>query len=157
MKANKYLLTGVFLLVTIAVFSQDCVDYHRFARCKMDLQRGYKKYSQSKSAAISELDTLEFNIVFYGQKDYIFSFCTRQDLYPINFRLLDPDSRTVLYDNANDRYIESLSIGFDATRSLIVQVTVFAGRDNKGGAEADAGCIGLLLQYKNYPKEKKHE
>ncbi|MCK4750342.1 MAG: hypothetical protein KAT15_24970 [Bacteroidales bacterium] len=152
MKTNKYYLTALFLLFTMTLFAQDCVEYHRFSGCNMDLQKGYKVYSQSKSAAIAVNDTLEFNIVFYGQKDYILSFCTRQDLYPINFHLLDPGSRVVLYDNAGDRYIESLGIGFEATRALIVQVTVFAGRENPGETEADAGCIGMLLQYRSYSK-----
>ncbi len=152
MKTNKYCLTAFFLLLTMILLAQDCVEYHRFAGCNMDLQRGHKVYSQSKSAAIGVNDTLEFNIVFYGQKDYVFSFCTRADLYPINFRLLDPDSRYVLYDNAADKYTETLGIGFDATRALIVQVTVFAGREYTGETEVDEGCIGLLLQYKSYPK-----
>jgi hypothetical protein len=151
MKTTKWLLTCLLLIATAALFGQDCVDYHRSAGCNMDRQRGYKIYSQSKSAVITVKDTIEFNIVFYGQKDYIFSFCTRQDLYPIHFRLIDPASRDVLYDNANDRYIESLGIGFDTTRSLAVQITVLADKARQAELEDDVGCIGLLMQYRSYP------
>ncbi len=154
MKTTKCFITGLLLISTAVLFGQDCVDYHRFSGCNMDRQRGYKIYSQSKSAVISVQDTIEFNIVFYGQKDYVFTFCTRQDLYPINFRLFDADSRNVLYDNANDRFIESLGIGFDATRSVTIQLNVLAGNARPSELENDVGCIGLLLQYRNYPKSE---
>ncbi len=150
MKTTKCCIIGLLLLSTTPLLAQDCVDYHNSDGCFLDRQRGYKLYSQSKSAPISIDDTIEFNIVFYGQKDYVFSLCTRQDLYPINFLLLDPVTRDVLYDNANDRYIESLGIGFDATRSLTVQINVLADKKTLSEKEDDVGCIGLLLQYKNY-------
>ena len=150
MKTTKCCIIGLLLLFTTVLLAQDCVDYHNSDGCFLDRQRGYKLYSQSKSAPISIDDTIEFNIVFYGQKDYAFSLCTRQDLYPINFRLLDPVTRDVLYDNANDRYIESLGIGFDATRSLTVQINVLANKKPHSDKEDDVGCIGLLLQYRKY-------
>jgi hypothetical protein len=150
MKTTRCCLFGLLLFSATALFAQDCVDYYNAAGCNLDRQRGYKIYSQSKSATISVADTIEFNIVFYGQKEYIFSFCTRQDLYPINFRLVDPDTKNVLYDNANDRYIESLGIGFDATRSLAVQINVLADKTPVPEQEDGVACIGLLLQYRNY-------
>jgi hypothetical protein len=150
MKTNRCYLIGLLILSTTSLFAQDCVEYYNSTGCSLDRQRGYKIYSQSKSAPISVDDTIEFNIVFYGQKEYIFSLCTRQDFYPINFRLVDPDTHDVLYDNANDRYIESLGIGFDATRSLAILINVLADKTLASEQEDNVGCIGLLLQYRNY-------
>jgi hypothetical protein len=120
----------------------------------MDRQKGYKIYSQSKSVGMSPIDTVEFNIVFYGQKDYIFSFCTHAKLYPVHFILIDPDTGDVLYDNANDRYIESLGIGFDVTKSLKIRVDVLARKSSEEEIENYLGCLGLLIQYRNYAKKK---
>jgi len=116
----------------------------------MDLQKDYKLYSQSTSAVIGLKDTIEFNVVFYGQKDYIFSFCTDKNLYPVNFRLIDPDTSELLYDNSGDRYLESLSIGFDVTRRLNIQVNVLGGISGKGDLKDYTGCLGILFQCKNY-------
>jgi len=120
----------------------------------MDRNKEYKIYSQSRSAVISATDTIEFTVVFYGQKDYICSFCTHQKFYPINFRLLDPDTKEVLYDNKDDKYIESLGVGFDVTKSLIIQVNVLARKATPEEIKGYLSCIGLLIQYKNYSERK---
>jgi hypothetical protein len=146
----------LLLLVTAppCVMAQDCVDYHKLGDCMMDRQKGYKLYSQSKSVNLNPTDTVAFNIVFYGQKDYILSFCTHAKLYPVHFLLIDPDSGDVLYDNAKDKYIESLGIGFDVTKSLTVTVDVVARKATEEEIEDYVGCLGLLIQYRNYARKK---
>jgi hypothetical protein len=148
------ILFVLFLIAPLSMMAQDCVDYHKLGDCMMDRQKGYKIYSQSKSVGMSPIDTVEFNVIFYGQKDYIFSFCTHAKLYPVHFVLIDPDSGDVLYDNAKDRYIESLGIGFDVTKSLTIKVDVVARKASEEEIEQYVGCIGLLIQYKNYSQKK---
>ncbi len=148
------ILFVLFLIAPLSMMAQDCVDYHKLGDCMMDRQKGYKIYSQSKSVGMSPTDTVEFNVIFYGQKDYIFSFCTHAKLYPVHFVLIDPNSGDVLYDNAKDRYIESLGIGFDVTKSLTIKVDVVARKASEEEIEQYVGCLGLLIQYKNYSKKK---
>jgi hypothetical protein len=148
------ILIVLLVIAPLSVMAQDCVDYHKLGDCMMDRQKGYKIYSQSKSVSISPKNTVEINIVFYGQKDYIFSFCTHAKLYPVHFVLIDPDSEDVLYDNANDKYIESLGIGFDVSKSLTIKVDVVARKASEEEIEQYVGCLGLLIQYRNYTKKK---
>ena len=70
MKYIRYiqLLTIALFLLPVSIIAQDCVDYHELGDCMMDRQKGFKVYSQSKSVSMSPLDTVELNIVFYGQK-----------------------------------------------------------------------------------------
>ena len=156
MKTIKNLIIfAIFsFIVIVQLWSQDCTNYHELGDCIMDRNKDFKIYSQSKSIAISPLDTVELNIVFYGQKDYIISFCTHRKFYPINFKLIDPDTREILYDNTQDRYIESLGVGFDVTKSLTIQVSVLARKATPEEIEGYIGCLGLLLQYRNYPERK---
>lgn len=156
MRYSRYILfiVGFLFAFPLAFFAQDCVDYHEVGDCYMDRQRGFKIYSQSKSVTISALDTIDLNIVFYGQKDYIFSFCTHTRFYPVHFQLIDPDNGNVLYDNASDRYVESLGIGFDVTKSLTIKVDLLARKATEEEIEDYLGCLGLLIQYKNYPDKK---
>jgi len=156
MKYLRYvqLLTlGIFLLPS-GLLAQDCVGYHEIGDCMLDRQKGFKVFSQSKSVSISLRDTVEFNIVFYGQKDYILSFCAHRKMYPIHFVLLDQESEQVLYDNANDKFIESLGVGFDVTKSLTIKVDVLARKATEEEIENFLGCVGLLIQYKSYEKKK---
>jgi hypothetical protein len=151
---NLIILIIFGFIVPAHLIAQDCTNYHELGDCIMDRQREYKIYSQSKSVAISALDTIELNIVFYGQKDYILSFCTHRKFYPVNFKLIDPDTQEILYNNAQDRYIESLGVGFDVTKSLTIQVIVLARKATPEEIEGYMGCLGLLLQYRNYPERK---
>ena len=156
MKALIYIsLISLVLVSGISELkAQDCVTYHEVGDCMLDRQKGYKVYSQSKSVSMGLLDTVELNVVFYGQKDYILSFCAHRKMYPIHFVLEDPETNQVLYDNANDKYIESLGVGFDATKTLTMKIDVLARKATEEEIEDFIGCLGLLVQYKNYPKKK---
>jgi hypothetical protein len=153
-KIRFSILLSIWLLSVQLAWSQDCATYHEVGDCIMDRNKAYKIYSQSRSAVISATDTVEFSVVFYGQKDYICSFCTHQKFYPVHFRLIDPDTKEVLYDNKDDNYIESLGVGFDVTKTLIIQVSVLARKATPEEMKDYLSCIGLLMQYKNYPEKK---
>ena len=146
---------SIFLfLVPYNAFSQDCEFHHTEGDCRYDIQRGYKIYSQSNSVVLSPLDTVEMNIVFYGQKDYMLSFCTNKKMYPVHFVLIDQQTKQVLYDNEEDKYLESLGVGFDVTKSLILKIDVLARSSTEQEIKENVGCLGLLIQYKNYAKKK---
>lgn len=156
MKHIRYLrlLALALSLLPLGSLAQDCVDYHKVGDCMMDRQKGFKVYSQSKSVSMSLLDTVELNLVFYGQKDYILSFCAHRKMYPIHFVLIDQQTNQLLYDNAEDKYIESLGVGFDVTKSLVIKIDVLARRAKEAEIEGYLGCLGLLIQYRNYEKKK---
>jgi len=153
-KGYIQILTALLLILPINLISQDCENHHRDGDCRYDIQRGYKIYSQSHSASMTPMDTLEINAVFYGQKDYILSFCTHKKMYPIHFILIDKQTGQVLYDNEEDKYLESLGLGFDVTKSLIIKVDVLARESTEEEIKGNIGCLGLLIQYKNYPNKK---
>ena len=154
------LIRTIQILVVFALFlpgqlfSQDCDRHHIEGDCRFDLQKGYKSYSQSHSTRISPKDTVEMNVIFYGQKDYILSFCTHRKLYPVHFVLIDQQSGEVLYDNKEDDFLESLGLGFDVTKSLTIKANVLARKASDQEIEEKVGCLGFLIQYKNYPKKK---
>ena len=148
------ILTALLFLVPAYVLSQSCDNYHTDGDCRYDLQRGFDIYSQSKSISIGPLDTAELNLVFYGQKDYILSFCTHRKLYPIHFVLIDQQTNQVLYDNEEDKYLESLGLGFDISKPILIKVDVLARDSSEEEIKENMGCLGLLIQYKKYPNKK---
>jgi len=154
LKRNIQVLAILCLMLPVQLLSQDCDRHHIEGDCRFDLQRGYNSYSQSHSTRISPKDTVEMNVIFYGQKDYILSFCTHRKLYPVHFVLIDQQTKEVLYDNQEDEFLESLGLGFDVTRSLTIKVSVLARLSTPQELEEKIGCLGFLIQYKNYPKKK---
>ena len=148
------ILALLLLMLPGQLISQNCDTHHLDGACQYDLQKGYKVYSQSHSSNISALDTVELNVVFYGQKDYILSFCTHKNLYPIHFVLIDQQTGDVLYDNEDDKYIESLGLGFDVAKPMTIRVDVIARKSTEEEIKEKIGCVGLLIQYKNYARKK---
>ena len=148
------ILAVMILFIPLQLLSQDCDNHHNDGDCRYDIQRGFKIYSQSKSVTMSPLDTVEVSAVFYGQKDYVLSFCTHRKMYPIHFILIDQQTGQVLYDNEEDKYLESLGLGFDVTKTLIIKIDVLARESTEEEIKENMGCLGLLIQYKNYPKKK---
>lgn len=153
-KIPQSLLIILLLVLPLHLRAQNCEQHHMVGDCRLDIQRGYKTYSQSTSVSMSPLDTIEMNAVFYGQKDYIISFCTHRKLYPVHFVLIDQQTNQVLYDNEEDKYLESLGVGFDVSRSLIIKVNVLARESSEEEIKENIGCLGMLIQYKNYSKKK---
>ena len=144
----------LILMLPGQLISQNCDTHHLDGDCQYDLQKGYKVYSQSHSTQISALDTVEMNVVFYGQKDYVLSFCTHKNLYPIHFVLIDQQTDEVLYDNQDDKYIESLGLGYDVAKPITIRVDVIARKSTEEEIKEKLGCVGLLIQYKNYARKK---
>ena len=149
-------ILALLLSVPPAILSQDCQNHHHEGECRFDLKRDHEIYTQSSSISMSPLDTVEMNIVFYGQKDYILSFCTHKKMYPVHFVLIDRQTGEILYDNERDRYLESLGLGFDVTRSLTIRINVLARESTEEEIRNNVGCLGLLIQYKNYEEKKVH-
>ncbi|MCK4748956.1 MAG: hypothetical protein KAT15_18015 [Bacteroidales bacterium] len=148
------ILVVLFLFTASQLIGQNCETHHTDGDCRYDLKKGFEVYSQSHSVTLSQLDTIEINAVFYGQKDYILSFCTHKKMYPIHFILIDQQTKQVLYDNEEDNYLESLGLGFNVTKSLIIKVDVLARGLSEEEIKENPGCLGLLIQYKNYPNNK---
>jgi|GEM_PF-1072154 len=142
----------LFSLFSIISYSQDCGDYynyHKWVNCTKTIKRNYKIYTQPKNTRIGINDTLTYNIVFNGNRDYIISFCADQIYYPISIRLLQPETGIELYDNATDDYVSSIGVGFYKTQNLLIVITSMADKLAKDKIKGDDGtCVGMIMQWK---------
>lgn len=149
----KLLIVQFFLLgFSQLLFSQDCETCFKMGDCRMDLQKEYKIYGPSKGIPITTRDTVELNVVFSGQREYIFTFCTDKELYPIHFRIIDSESGALIYDNTEDRYIESLGVEFDVSKNLTFKINVLGKSNDIADLHDRSGCLGVLFQYRSYDK-----
>jgi hypothetical protein len=77
-------------------------------------------------------------------------------MYPIHFMLIDEQTDQLLYDNQEDKFIESVGLGFDVSKTIRVKITVLARESTEQEIEENIGCVGVLVQYKNYPFKKEN-
>ena len=146
------LITIIFTILASIGFGQDCNDFFNFSKysnCNKCVKANYKIYLQPKHTNIKLKDTLTYNVVFYGGRDYVISFCADQQYYPLHIQLLSPKTRIVLYDNAVDYYLESIPVGVYNTQNIILKVSLLAEElDEKKKLNTHEVCVGMVLQWK---------
>lgn len=151
MKNINFILI-LLILLSIKSIGQDCNDFFNFSKysnCNKCVKANYKIYQQPKHTNIKLKDTLTYNVVFYGGRDYVISFCADQQYYPLHIQLLSPETRKVLYDNVEDYYLESIPVGIYNTQNIILKVSLLAEKldENKKANTYDV-CVGMVLQWK---------
>ncbi len=151
-KTIQIILFVSLILSPIFSFAQDCTGYHQYHCIYADYTFFYSR--QSKSALFKQGQTSELKIVAYSGEDYYVAVCAHRKFGDIQFRILEDNAkRTVIYDNADDEYSESITFSNDVTRNLIIQVSV-PDVDIKGSN--DRRCVGVVIQFrKTDPDDEK--
>ncbi len=148
----KYFQIVIFLLISFSsnCFGQDCSNFNRWNECRLRIN-DYNKYLQPKSIAVGLNDTLRFNVVFTGIRDYIISFCASKLYYPVNVRFLKPGTKELIYDNAADTYSDVIGIGFNKTQNIIIEVMLLAFKlGNDRLTFGDMVCVGMVMHWKKF-------
>jgi hypothetical protein len=151
MKTFKKVLLPLLILLAITVtgHAQDCADYIKTSDCKTDVVPSFTYYSQSRSDVIKVGKSLKYNVVFYGGKEYMVSFCTWHNYYPLHFTLVDETSGRTLYDNERDDYVESVGFAVENTKMLVVEIELLAENATEKEIKRGYPCVGMLIQSKD--------
>lgn len=145
------LLSSLFFINS---FGQDCSKFNRWSECRPRI-KNYNSYLQPKSIPVGINDTLTFNIVFEGNRDYILSFCANKLYYPIHIKLKKFGSKEEIYDNAVDNYCESIGIGFYRTQSLTVEISFIAELiEDERLFMTDVVCVGLIMHWARFSNNR---
>jgi hypothetical protein len=143
-KTIQIILFVSLILFPIFSFAQDCTDYHQYHCIYADYTFFYSR--QSKSALFKRGQTSELKIVAYSGEDYYVAVCAHRKFGDIRFKILeDNPGKTLIYDNADDEYSESITFSNEVTRNLIIQVSV-PDTDMKGSD--DRRCVGVVIQFR---------
>jgi hypothetical protein len=101
-----------------------------------------------KHISINIKDTLTYNVVFKGNRDYIISFCADQMYYPLNIRLFETATNKEIYDNAKIDYKGSIKVGIFNTQNIIIKLTLLANQTDTGKYRRKDVCVGMILQWR---------
>lgn len=147
------ILTLVLVILGYSkTFSQDCFYYHEYF-CKYP-NSTYFYSGQSRSALFTNGMISEFRLVTFGGEDYHISICYERKFKNVRLRLLeDSEDRTVLYDNADFNYRETMTFSNNVARKIIVEIS--APEDASGKADNDPKCVGVLIHFKKTYDEPK--
>lgn len=144
------LLLSLLLVSSVSGFGQYCSDFHKSADCQKEFLSNFRYYSQSRSDLIKVGVPLKYNMVFYGEQEYMISFCTMENFYPVHFKLMDGMTGKVFYDNRNDDYKESFAFALERTRRIVVEVEILANKASEKEKEEFYPCIGMYIQFREF-------
>lgn len=144
-------------LLSASGHSQVCNDYNNFTQfvnCRKCINSYYKIYMEPKHTSVAINDTLKYNVVFQGNRDYIISFCADQIYYPLNIRLFEPITKRKLYDNTSGDYKQSIKVGINNTQNILVEVIFLADQVNKNKAINKNACVSFIMQWRKLKKNR---
>jgi hypothetical protein len=142
----------ILLFTTTISFSQDCYYYHEY-QCKFP-NTTYYISGQSRSALFANGMTSEFKIVTFGGEDYHISVCHQFKTKNVRFRLIeDNEDKTVLFDNAANKYTPEVSFSNNSARRLIIEVSIPEDPSSKDGNQ----CVGVLIHSRRTYQEPKNK
>lgn len=148
----KSIVVVLFFLVMSDLLAQNCSDFHLRTRsdCAEFSYGEWNIYGQSKSALVELNSKVSLQVIFYGGKDYAISFCSDRKLYPIHYRLIEAETKKVIFDNEEDNYVTGVKFGVSDTKAIIIEVTALG--KSKKTLEPVVGCLGIRINWKKTAK-----
>ncbi len=147
------LICCLLLLLTLCTgYSQSCKGFYKTKGCYVNEAKGFKTYGQSKSAAIEVNKLYTFQVVLYGQKDFIFSLCTEPGFKPLHFKLTDNDTKEVIYDNEQDDYNQYVGFAMEKTTNVNVEVEIIMEAGDNVDPKGTRVCLGVQIFWRHIPK-----
>ena len=151
----------IFFLLSLfsaSCYSQDCSKAHNWPECDNSYNSSYELYQQPRMTTIGVNDKMGFNIVFYGNKDFIISVCADQKYYPLSIKFINPATGKVLYNNVLDEYREIITMRFDNTQNVILLTSLMADKHDKERLlSSEKACVGVIVQWKDVVQKKQQK
>lgn len=126
----------------------DCKKFHLYSDCNSNPGPRFKYDGQSRSNIIGVGDQLIYSLVLYENKQYVLNFCTSEFFKPVHIKVMSPEDENLIYDNADEKYLETLTLNIDKTQRLKIMVEVMAENMTEEDKLDYFGCIGMLVKHK---------
>lgn len=132
--------------------AQSCQGFYKSGRCTVKNSSDFKQYGQARSAAVEVGKTYKFDVVLYGNKDYIFVICSEIGFKNVHFKLFDKKKNEVIYDNEEDNYNSSIAFSMENTTNVEVEVEVLQDKDGEVDPVNYRVCMGVQILWRKIPK-----
>jgi len=131
------------------IYSQPCKGFHESKDCFVFIPEGrdFKQYSQAKSTQTSVGQKTTYKVVLFGGKDYILGVCAESGYRPIHFRIIDSQTKKIMYDNKDFDYIDSFNFMVQRTQPLDIEVQILENK--KIQMKKDKMCVGIEILWSN--------
>ncbi len=148
---------SVFVLAMVfhTASCQVCSGFHNSIYCRTPGEADYLLSGYSKSILLDTKKAYQFAMILAPGRDYLISVCCEPKFKPVKFRIIDSAKGSVIYDNSEDDFKES--IGFSVTQNplnIIVEMTVMAENiEHPKFADETRTCAALKVMYRTIGKQ----
>ena len=130
------------------VSAQNCKGFHKERICYSRTEKGFNYYGQSRSALFELDSTYTFDAILYGRKDFIINVCAELNVGPIHFKIIDKQTNSVLYDNMDDDYYESVGFTVDSPQEVRFELSVNPLDYSPEDFMDNRVCVGVLILWR---------
>jgi len=149
----KRILLFVTILLSVATAANaQCTGFHTIRECTPPDITDFKIFGQSRSRLVEAKKTFYYQVVLFGGYDYKVGICTEKGYYPVQFKIINADDKTVFYDNANDDYMETVGFTVEKTKNVILEITVLASKKEFKDVTDTRVCAGIAIYWRKVPK-----
>ena len=146
MKSLKLIVVLLFnLWFSLTIYSQGCRDFIKTKNFNISNPGTYLIYGQSRSESVEVRKTYNFEIVFYGQKEYLLGIATEERFEPVHFRIIENQSHKVLYDNQKYQYKATVNFFIEKTQNITIEVTIIASDEDASLSKNIMTCLGIKI------------
>lgn len=142
------LLLITFIVPVVTAQRNSCRKFHLYSDCNINPGPRFKYDGQSRSNIIGAGDQMIYNLVLYADRQYKINFCVSDQFDPIHVVLMNAMTDEVIYDNAQDDYIGTLTLNIEYTQRMKISLEVLAEEMTEQDKLEYFGCIGMMIQYK---------
>lgn len=141
----KKIIIYYFILCYSFSMAQNCQNYG--TKCDL-IDNSYAKGSVSQGLKIAYGQMVSIVCMFYKGNENFISVCGEFDAGLIQFRILNFETKEVLYDNTDDNFKQNTSLWVEITVKAIIQLSA----PNAKYSFTEDKCVGLLVAYKTLEK-----
>jgi hypothetical protein len=143
---------AVCMLLFSGICAQPCLEYYKNARCFIHRPKEFKQYGQARAATVIVGDTNKFEVVLYGQKDYIVTVCAEIGFKTLHFRIVNKQTRELIYDNISDDYNQTIGFTMEKTQNVIIELTILSDPALNMDPKTYRVCAGVQILWRKVPK-----
>lgn len=151
----------MFGLLCSNSFAQGCYDFHK-KKCQALPSSGYTVSPESRSAIMRKGQESRIKYIINAGKDYRFSVCLDEEHLgsKIQMQIVDYETNTKLYDNAEFNYVKDFEISVLEGRMIYIVVAIPDDQSAKTPSSTSGfvaktvnqGCVGIMIEEMVTPK-----
>ena len=142
MKLKKILLIVLLLTIVpkVIMVGNDCNKTHK--KCKSP-DSSFEISSSSRPIKLYKGKKARVALNVYGGRTYFFSFYSKPKVGSLHFKITNPNSNKIIYDNSTEALTDHKTFKFKSTQKLYIEITAPNWKSDKRYE-----CSGIKIAYK---------